>query len=293
MISIGLDVDAKRHVIHKYLQDHTIRHVILFSPQRFRFERDPSDEHVEWDEVIQYKFYYPLIQKIDGSTLLVINECLRTQNRHDLTYNCFRNFLNQTTHQIIFQRFPIIDTWEDFSILFDFDTRSRWKREAVTPEHARKEASVYVDLEMPTLQVIDVEAGSEVHQKYAKEKAKLLADVRGNIDRDPHILPRNLLLVSGPSKKSYLHPGVSYVARNSRLASFGIKVCTFREVTEPGNYTVVEPPHNFIDFSDFLAVSKQRSIDMLVADTKADQWYLKRTQDWLGRVRDASAILRG
>ena len=72
------------------------------------------------DEIIQYKFYYRLLQEIGKDTLLVVNECLRMQNRYDLTYNCLRLFLQQTPHALVFQYLPIIDTIADFMVLFDF-----------------------------------------------------------------------------------------------------------------------------------------------------------------------------
>ena len=64
---------------------------------------DHDDEFIEWADIIEYRYYYRLLQEIGSKTLVVVNECLRTQARHDLTYNCMRLFLNQTDHRLIFQ----------------------------------------------------------------------------------------------------------------------------------------------------------------------------------------------
>ena len=56
---------------------------------------------------------------MDASYLLIINECLRTRKRSDLTYNCLHHYLNQTPHRLIFEYFPFVSDPNDFMILLD------------------------------------------------------------------------------------------------------------------------------------------------------------------------------
>ena len=74
---------------------------------------------------------------MDKRTLLIIDEIFKVDDRKDLTCNCVRNYLKQTDHQIIFQRFPIVKNKEDFLVLdygmhfqkshnISYKTRHKW-----------------------------------------------------------------------------------------------------------------------------------------------------------------------
>ena len=138
MIFLGASDTRKAEEIARYVGSHPVDRVVLLEPARFALSQPGLDaqslgvpvERVEWAEIIQYRFFYPLLQRITADTLIVVNECLRTQDRSDLTYNCIRHYLANAGHQLVFQRLPIIDTVDDMMVLFDFDTKSRWKREA-------------------------------------------------------------------------------------------------------------------------------------------------------------------
>lgn len=290
MILLGLDDAAKDAEIARYCAEHAIRKVFILSPAKYRRPCSiEAHEHIEWAEIILYKFYYRLLQEIDGATLLVVNECLRTQNRHELTYNCMRLFLAQTPHRLVFQHLPIIDTWDDFAILFDFDTNSRWKREKIGTELLH-EATVRVARVPLEIHAVPAVVDAKTKATYAKEKDALLAEVRSDPGKDPHNIPRNLYLVGGKAKLSHVEPARAYVGRNTRFRIQGLT--TYKEPGYPcAPYVVFELPHNFIDMNDFLALSGQTRLDVLVADLPVDRWYLDRYQAWAGRLRDAYATL--
>jgi len=290
VIFLGFTDPEKDAEIVRYCADHVIRKVVLFSPEKYRFPCSfPEHEHIEWSEIIKYVFYYRLLQEIDGATLLVINECLRTQNRHELTYNCLRLFLNQTPHKLIFQYLPIIDTWDDFAILFDLDTQSRWKREKIGADRLG-ESIIRITQVSLDLHAVPVDAGAKTKAAYAREKTKLLAEVRGDPAKDPHNIPRNLYLMSGKAKLGCIDPGAHYIGRNNRFKLSNLQ--TYKESSYPrAPYTVFEFCHNFLDFSDFLALSRQTQLDVLVADLKVDQWYFERYMAWSRRLRDAYMTL--
>lgn len=292
MILLGLGDAAKDAEIARYAAEHQIRKVVVLAPEKYRRPCSfmPS-ESIEWAEIIQYKFYYRLLAEIDGSTLVVVNECLRTQNRHDLTYNCIRLFIAQTPHVLVFQHLPLIDTWEDFAVLFDFATKSRWKREKIGADLLR-EATVRVAPVPLELHAIPVQVDAKTRTAYEKEKAALLADVRSDPGKDPHNIPRNLYLCGGKAKLGHVDPAIAYLGRNERFKLANIT--TYKEPAYPSApYVVFELPHNFIDLADFLALSRQARLDVLVADLKVDRWYFDRYQAWAQRLRDAYALLAG
>src|SRR5690554_5464799 len=125
MIRIGLNEEEKRHEVERYTQTHGITQVKVFYPDKFPI--DLGGEHIEYKDIIEYKFFYRLLEEIDQDTLLVFNECLRTQKRSDLTYNCAHHYCNQTPHKIVFEHFPFIESKIDFMILLDFINKGKYK----------------------------------------------------------------------------------------------------------------------------------------------------------------------
>lgn len=290
MIHLGLDQVEKNAVLTDYCAKNGIKKVFVFSPARFRLCLDFNlVEYIEWKDIIRYVFYYRILQETGKDTLLVINECLRTQNRNDLTYNCLKNFINQTSHVIVFQYLPVIDTIDDFMILFDFVTRSRWRRERFDRK-LMTEARLQIEPVRISFQSVRIPVDEKISANYLKERENVFAEVRSDPEKDPHLIPRRLHLVSGKTKARAVPEGRSLVGRNNRFALPLLE--TYQEVSCKGDRTIFEFCHNFIVFSDYLAVARPSSpIEALVADTKADRWYFDRYVAWSGRIEDAYATL--
>ena len=289
MIHLGASNHTKDAIVQKYCVDNGIKKVVILTPEKFVFNCSfENKEYIKYDEIIKYVFFYRLLQELDDKTLLVINECLRTQNRHDLTYNCIRQYLNQTPHQIIFQYLPIIDGIEDFMTLFDFDTKSRWKREKFNAE-LLKERTIVTEGVSVNLNAIDVETSPITKAKYEKERERLFNEMAEEL-KDPHTIPRNLYLVSGKDKLTKIEADKAYIGRNNRFKIE--KMQTYKEDSyDNAPYTVFEFPHNFIDFSDFLSLSRQSDIDVLRADLRVDLYYWNRYQDWIENLNNAYKTL--
>lgn len=292
MIYIGYDDDGKLAEIAGYVRENDIQKTVVISADDFPLPI-PDTDQVKYSDVIRYVTFYRLLQEITPQTLVVINECLRTQNRYDLSYNCIRNFLNMTGHQLIFQQLPLIDTVEDFMILFDFDTRSRWKRRPFDAFLVAQEARVGVRRLPIGFESVSVPTSDRTKEKYQKERDKLFAEI-GN--RDPHVIPRNLYLVGGEDKRAYiagmempLFSGGQYVARNKRLGL--ANVLAYADVQPGERYTIVELPHRFIDFCDFTRRTGQAGNRVLTADLPVDNWYFQRYTEWSDRIHAAYASL--
>jgi len=285
MIYLGLANNEKQAMVAEYVRERGIKKAFMLTPAKFAIEC-PVVEIIEYSSIIMYKTFYRLLQEIDGSTLVVINECLRTQNRNDLTYNCIRHFLAQTSHQLIFQYLPIIDGFNDFLSLVDFDTHSRWKRE--TNQTIIEEASIVCAEVAPIFNRVDIGVSDSEISSYENEKAKLIKNIGL---KDPHTIPRNLYLISGKAKLQHIRSDRWYIGRNNRfkLSSFQ----TFRENKYPNApYAVFEVCHNFIDFSDFLFLSGQSIFDFLVAGLKIDEWYFQRCLKWIEELKRVYSAIR-
>lgn len=285
MIRIGYDDAAKDAIVSAYCRERGIGKVFVLSPGRFRPTLSVPHEVIEWANIIEYQYYYRLLREIDRSTLVVVNECLRTQNRYELAYNCIRLFLQQTDHRIVFQYLPLIESIADFMALFDFDTRSRWKRESFCPG-LLAESDIRLRPVSVAFAEIPVETDAKTREAYAREKRRLIDGIGL---KDPHTIPRNLLLMSGRAKLPAVDPGRRYVGRNNRFKLPNLE--TYREASGEGERAAFELCHNFIDMADFLAVSRQSRVDVLVSDLKVDRWYFDRYQRWAGGLREAYSIL--
>lgn len=290
MIQLGVNKDKKDGIIRDYCKENSIKKVVVLTPPKFTFDCSfENTETVKYDEIIMYKFFYRLLQEIDDKHLIVVNECMRTQNRNDLTYNCIRHYLNQTPHQIVFQYLPIIESIEDFMILFDFDTNSRWKRDRFNVD-LLKECTVYTEGVTPILNPVHVVSSPITQAKYESEKAKLFKQIEAEM-KDPHTIPRNLYLLSGKDKLLKVDRTQAYIGRNNRFKIE--KMQTYKEVAyNQSPYTVFEFPHNYIDFIDFLSLSRQTEIEVLRGDLKVENYYWNRYQEWLKTLTDAQASLR-
>lgn len=294
MIYLGYDDDDKRAVIARYQAEHGIEQTVVISADAFPLPI-PDTDQVKYSDVIMYVTFYRLLQAITPQTLIVLNECLRTQNRYDLAYNCIRNYLNLTTHQIIFQQLPQIDGRADFMVLFDFDTRSRWKRRPFDPALVAGEAQVCLRRLPLRFERVEVPTSARTLARYAAERECLFAEL-GN--KDPHTLPRNLYLIGGTDKRAYIDGQAlplfggsgQYVARNRRLGNHGI--LTYDQVEPGGRYDIVELPHRFVDFADFIRRTGQAESRVLVADLQVDRWYFNCYTEWSQRIHDTYASLQ-
>lgn len=282
MIYIGLH--NKAQIIEQYVRDNQISHIHLISPIKFPLKLDIETDYIDYEHAIDYPIFYRLIQEVGDTHLIVLNECLRTQNRYDLTYNCIRHFLNQTSHQLIFNQLPLIDSIDDFMILFDFDSKSMWKREKFNLNLIKTSSNVSVSLPQIVFNAIPVYTQELTKQYYQQERDRLFSEI-GN--KEPDTIPRNLYLIGGKDKL-FMNSNLC-VARNKRLKAQN--VITYDDY-KSGEVDVLEFPHRFIDFSDFMRKSEKFEYNVLLADLPVDHWYFNRYTEWSNRINETCASLR-
>ena len=286
MIRLGFPDSAKTDIISDYIVREHITNVVVLSPSRFSLNLncEVPFEQINWDEIIMYRTFYRLLQEISPTTLLVINECLRTSNRANLTYNCIRNYLTRTRHQIIFNWLPALESPEDFMILIDFDSRSRWRRSQL--EHVGETLHIELSEVAPVVIPIKIETSPKIRAQYAKQKRSL---IEGIGSKDPHTIPRQLHLLAGKHKAEVANAnGGLWVGRNTRLRVDNF--ATYADAEKPRQ--VLEFCHSYRDWSDYLTASGATTIPALVSDLKVDSWYLERFQLWSGMQRNAYTAIR-
>lgn len=279
MICLGLNTDQKRHTVTEYVSAHGIEKVYVFYPEKFPLDY-PGARLVEYREIIMYRTFYPLLEEVGPTSLLVFNECLRTQNRSDLTYNCAHHYCNQTPHKIVFEYFPFIEDAQDFMILLDLIDKGRYKGKAFDWSFLAEQLSVCERIPL-TAHAIPVPVPTKAVTEYEKKK-KALFDNLG--ESDPDTIPRQLHVWAGKYKKGSIFPDRQYVARNDRFKL--PSVVTYKAVAPGGDYIVIDFPHRRLDFCDFLKTTGQRNIGFLCTPFKVDAYYRDSLHAWLYRLEE-------
>lgn len=286
MIRIGLNDIEKCSVIHEYVKQHGIRVVYVFAPDKYAFYCDLSDVevvYVRYDDIIMYETFYRLLEKIDNSALLVFNECMRTQNRSDLTYNCAHHYCNQTTHVIVFEFFPFIDDESNFMILLDFVDKGKYKSKSFT-DTVLSDEDILAKRYNFTLDIIEsvgynnLFGVSAIQSEYEAQKEQLFNNLGMS---NPATIPKKLHIFVGKYKRTTIDTHLKYVARNKR---FNLPhVVTYKNV-EQRDYIVLDFPHRRIDFNDFLKHTGMVNIKFVSSGTKVDSYYASELASWLDRL---------
>lgn len=255
----------------------------MFSPLRFRTNYDSCGVPVAyytWDEIILYRVFYPLLEEIDETHLVICDEIMRKRNRNELTYNCLHHYQNQTPHRISFEYFPIVEDKEDFMILIDFDKPGKWKRHPF-------DSSFLADIDILCAQqkfklntISSAIPDGAIHE-YERKRDTLFENLGS---RDPDTIPRELHLWCGKYKEKLVRADTMYVARNKRFKRGNI--IPYKEIDSPGDYTIIDFPHARIDFNDFLRVCRATTLQYLSTGLKVDCFYEDSFRRWVERLED-------
>lgn len=192
MIYIGNHDKTK--IVNEYIANNDIEKVYIIGDDlMIDFE---NKENIKFQDTIKYKYFYRLLQEIGKKSLVVLNECLKKQDRYDLTYNCIRRYMLQTDNRIIFNYFPIIKTQEDFMILYDMLQNNPFLKEPykyITNFENVEVADVTFEINKT-----DIILPTECEVQYEQEKEAIISQV----NKDPDIIPRRLLKFSEKNKPS-------------------------------------------------------------------------------------------
>ena len=281
MIRIGLNQKEKQSVLDKYLTQHgDIKKIYCFYFKQFpaKYKTDREIEYVEYADIEMYKFFYRLLEEIDNNSLIIIDECMRTQNRSELIYNCAHHYLNQTGHRIIFEFFPIIDTKDDMMILFDFKNKGKYKGKSFEYSFLQSE-DVKIKPFKISLKTVNVETSDKDRERYEKKKEQLFDNLG---QKDPDTIPRNLQLFAGDLKRPAIEPDKFYVARNKRFKLDN--VLTYSDINKQGNYIVLDMHYRRLNVNDFLKVSRCGRLNYIATTLPVDNAIINEFMEWKARL---------
>lgn len=205
----------KARIVNEYLSSNEIEKVYIIGDDLdIDFE---NKETVKFSDTIMYKYFYRLLQEINKKSLIILNECLKKQNRYDLTYNCIRRYVLQTDHRLIFNYYPIIKNQEDFMTLYDMLQNNPFLKEPY--KYISKFENVEVGKVVFEVHKTDIVLPSECETQYEEEKEKLI----NSVNKDPDIIPRGLLRFS-EKKKPKGYDGLSKIKPVMNVAVSQLKV---------------------------------------------------------------------
>lgn len=280
-IRVGLSPEEKQAVLAAYLKTYPIKKIYIFYWPAFKHEYDVGlpVEYIEYKDIIMYKFFYRLLEEIDDSCLIVMDECMRTQSRGDLTYNCAHHYLNQTSHKAVFEYFPFIEEPADFLILLDFLNKGKYKGKGFDWAMLAGE-DINVKPAIISLEVETIAITAKQKEAYEAKKEGLFA---GLGIRDPDTIPRNLHVFVGGFKKPFLEKGKYYLARNARLGLPNVE--TYDQFTaRPEPPILIDFPHRRLDLNDYLKKIKSAQLKFLSSGLKVDLYYIQTFYEWKERV---------
>lgn len=281
MIRIGYRHRQKQKIIQDYLSKNKIKKIYCFYYKDFPYRYNVGDteiEYIEYSDIEMYKYFYRLLEEIDETSLIIIDELMRTQNRSELIYNCSHHYLNQTPHRIIFEYFPIIDDKEDFMILLNFENKGKYHGKGFDYIYLKEEDIVMYPRRVK-LNVINVETTDKDFERYEKRKEKLFASL-GN--KHPDTIPRDLQLFAGDIKKRAIEPDKIYVARNKRHKLDNVH--SYNEVEKRKDYYVIDFHYRRLNFNDFLKFTGIEQVNYLSTALPIDNYLTNEFIKWKARV---------
>ena len=194
MVKIYLGNQNKNKIVEDYIKANNIDKVYIIGEKLdINFEKY---ENIKFSDTIMYKYFYRLLQEINKNSLIVLNECLRKQNRYDLTYNCIRRYVLQTNHRIIFNYYPIISQEQDFMILYDMIQNNPFLKEQY--KYITKFENIEIGEIIFDVEKEDIVLDKNIVEQYEQKKDEIIKEVK----KDPDIIPRRLLKFSKKNKPS-------------------------------------------------------------------------------------------
>ncbi len=280
MIRIGLSHRQKQKEINAYLAKHNIKKIFCFYFKKFpvKYKVDCEIEYIEYADIEMYKYFYRLLEEIDGSGLIIMDGCMRTQNRSELIYNCAHHYLGQTPHRIVFEYFPIIDTKDDFIILLDFENKGKYKGKSFDYIYLQQE-DIKIRPRKVKLVPVNVEITKKDTERYEKKKEQLFDNLG---DKDPDTIPRNLQILAGDIKRKAINDTGLYVARNQRFKLENVK--SYQDITAQGSYTIIDTHYRRLNMNDFLKITGMNRIEYLCTTLSIDTVIINEFVEWKARL---------
>lgn len=281
MIRIGLGIRTKEKIINEYIKKNGIKKVfVLYAKEQEQKLRISMEyEAVEYDEWEMYRTFYPMIEKVDADTLIVVNDALRTTSYSDLKVNCATVWLNQTPHRIIFNHLPFIEDKEDFRILQKLDQGSKWVDKFDYSMLQTQDVLVSpVKVTITPINVATTEKQKESYETLKEKESKLIED---NPSMDPNNLPRKLAIKAGDYKKPAINPDEFYLARNMRFKLDNVD--SFKSYKNK-DYTLIDMPISRKEFVDYLMRTKNYKIKYICTDLSIDKYLMNDFIEWKARL---------
>lgn len=286
-IQIGLSREEKQERIAEYISIHPeIKEVVYFTADKLeplKIDTTLPVEYRTWSDAIMYKYFYPLLEKINHSTLLIYDEMMRVKKRNDLTYNCCHHYSNQTDHILCFNYLPFIDDKEEYMILVDYVYPGKYKLSKYADEFLELSDRKPWNRQIESM-TIAVSDGQK--EKYKNEVLKRFDELGM---KDPDTIPRKMSLwvtdnVKFKSKELESIESAVLV-RRERKGKNARKQTTYKEENTNQETYIYEFPNRQLEFNDFLLNSKTEKYIFVNTGLSVDEMYYEQYSKWFETVK--------
>lgn len=279
MIFVGLKNEEKRAEITRYARENDIKKVLILSPQKYFLNTDGYDipvRQIEYNETIMYRTFYPLLEEINDTCLIVFNEFMRTAKRTDLVYNCCAKYTNQTPHRLVFEYLPLVSSADDIMVLLDFDTSQRYKGRGLKNIDLAEHQIQMVRRDY-SLDGIIVDVPESASAAYSKEVDRLFDNIGAG---DPDNIPRRLHKWCNRYRKGYIsqHPEETFLA--GAASSYHAANVIPRKGAPQGEYTLADLPFSRLEWADLFRDTGMTDIRYVKTPFKVDAAYEMMFSDW-------------
>ena len=274
MIVLGADEAQKRAIVAQRAQG---KRVFYCGPAVA--PGDSAGDRIRYDDATKYVHFYRWLQEIGPGSVLVLDEPMHDTERSSLPLNCLRHYTGKAPETIVFSYLPMVEDREDFMILFDLATKSRWRQSKLDDAPLHETQIVSLGPRRIHFSARELPVDEQTASRVAACKRKLIDGIGST---DPHTIPRRLYQETGMVRfAAVTGTDTPLVGRNNRFKL--THLMSFREA-DARPRTVFELCHEHAVFNSWLARTRQEDVEVLVADARVDRWYFDRYVAWSGRL---------
>jgi hypothetical protein len=268
MIYLGYREKEKIDIINEYIKKNEIKDIYFITNDKFKLDIFFGNiKYVTYKDIIQYAYYYRIIENTTKNTLIILNEIHKDTNRYNLTYNCIRTFLNGTGNVLIFNYLPIIYDKEDFCSLIDFETQTRFKYLKLDKINLQGLDISYRQLNL-RLNKIMVPTGLFDETLYIEHKKKIFDELNS---KDIHTIPRKLQLFTSKIKTG-IYTSENCISRTKRKNTVSFKSLPREKLK------IIDLPFHMTDLINYICMAEIEQIDIISTGLKVDVWFENRVE---------------
>lgn len=250
------------------------------------FNKLPNLTILEFMELIEYEVFYPMIQKLDTKTLIIVDECLKVRGKEELSFNCISNFVLKAGGIVSFNIVPFIETENDLMLLIMYENikyknskNNKYSKDVLYDMRNNIKFSKNAKYNYTS---IDVETTNDEIQAYTEERNKLFSELG---QKHPDTVYNNLVLFAGKIKREKL------LSVNMTTRNVYPRFMNTHDYNDNQLYPIVEVPLKRVILCNLMSKINVTDLTMYKTELKVDVWTNKNYSEWFKSIRELKDAL--